>query len=279
AVITGGAWYNLTFGGISEKFLGTAMRLTYWMFLAFSLSMTLLVILLCYLTPWPLRVVLVAVYGGLYIASILYDNVDGLKIGLDTTMLRFSRASLNYYQKHGLLTRDETLSETSAPPDQTALFGHYLAMIENNLKQLEEPRDLEVANHLIASSLDQLFKISEFLLPGEKMVDRGGEYESFVKTAYSMPQEEVDQRTIFYLELIIKTLRARLRGRAAVELDAAESTLEEFKRIRAGASVGEGQASAYQPGIPQSLADHLFIQVFHQLVSLIKAHRSLFFRN
>lgn len=269
AVITGGAWYNLTFGGISEKFLGTAMSLTRWMFLAFSLSMTLLVALLCYLSPWPVAAILVLIYVGMYVASILYDNVDGLKIGLDTTMLRFSRASLNYYQKHGLLTRDETQSEFFSldKSDQIASFTYHITMLEHNLKQLEERRDLVVANHLIASCLDQLFHAIELPLSEDKKIDKGGDYASFVMTAHDMEQDQVDEKTLIYLEIAIKALEAQLEKRAEVEMDTAKSTLEEFRRIR-----------SIKP-IPQTLADHLFIQIFQQLLSLIKAHRQLFFRD
>ena len=101
-------------------------------------------------------------YAGLYVSSILYDNLDGLKIGLDTALLKFSRAALNYYQKHGLVTRhdatvdafeDDTRSATS---EEIALFTHYLEMLDNNVTQLAKERTLQVANHLIASSTNIL---------------------------------------------------------------------------------------------------------------------------
>src|SRR5207248_1127681 len=110
--ITGGAWYSVSFGGIPEKFINVALILTRLMFLSFTFSMTLLIALLCRLTPWPIGLfVLIPTYSALYVASIFYDNLDGLKIGLDTTLLKFSRATLNYYQKHGFVTRRETESE------------------------------------------------------------------------------------------------------------------------------------------------------------------------
>ncbi|HEX3528798.1 MAG TPA: hypothetical protein VH988_17190 [Thermoanaerobaculia bacterium] len=301
AVITGGAWYNLTFGGISEKFLGTAMRLTRWMFLAFSLSMTLLMALLCYLSPWPVAFVLGLIYIGLYVASILYDNVDGLKIGLDTTMLRFSRASLNYYQKHGLLTREETQQTeffTLDKSEQIALFTYHITMVEHGLEQLGERRDLNVANHLIASSLNHLFHAIEDTLSEDEKIDKGNEneYISYVTTAHEMSQNVVDEKTIFYLEKAIGALDNRLEKKnsgkeARSELASVGATLEQFKAIRASGLkvvrerdakekeklISEGKDP--ESALPQSLADHLFIQIFQQLLSLIKAHRHLFFRS
>jgi len=82
AMITGGAWYAVSFGGIPEKFISSALVLTFCMFLSFTLSMTLLMGLLWKLTPWPVGLfILFPMYAGLYVSSILYDNLDGLKIG------------------------------------------------------------------------------------------------------------------------------------------------------------------------------------------------------
>src|SRR5437660_925957 len=73
AMITGGAWYAVSFGGIPEKFISSALVLTFCMFLSFTLSMTLLIALLCKLTPWPVGLfILVPMYAGLYVSSILY---------------------------------------------------------------------------------------------------------------------------------------------------------------------------------------------------------------
>ena len=282
AMITGSAWYTLTFGGISEKFLGTAMTLTRWMFLAFSLSMTLLVALLCFLTPVVINVTLVLIYIGLYVSSVLYDNVDGLKIGLDTTMLRFSRASLNYYQKHGFLTQEETQSDMfdvtkAASSEQIALFTHHSTMLEHNLHQLEEGRNLKIANHLIASCTHQLFRVLEIPYPEGEEIDKGDQYEAYISSAHNMEQDTVDEATIHYLSIATDELKKILGGDATMnaknELLIAETMLEQFRDMREIAKCDDKSIS-----VPQELADHLFIQVFQQLLSLIKAHRHLFFK-
>src|ERR1051325_160233 len=149
AVITGAAWYAVSFGGIPEKCIGTALILTTLMFLSFSLSMTLLTALLCKLTPWPVGLfILIPVYAALYIASLLYDNLDGLKIGLDSTLLKFSRASLAYYQKHGYVIGSETGSDVYEGAEAyVPTFTHYLTMLDKNLAQLSDrEQPLPVAN-------------------------------------------------------------------------------------------------------------------------------------
>jgi len=272
AMITGAAWYTLTFGGISEKFLNVAMTLTRWMFLAFSLSMTLLTALLCSLTPWPIGwFVLAPIYVGLYVASMLYDNLDGLKIGLDTTLLRFSRASLNYYQKHGLLTRDETeadvfTSDTGASSEEIGLFSHHISMLEHNLRMMREQRPLAVANHLIASCTDHLFKVLTMSLGDSAAFGEGDEFRKYLALAHRWGQDEVDFATISYLRHAIHALRGRLGDPSGKELAVAESTLDEFERLRLET-------------VPQELADHLFVHVFQQLVSLMKENRHLLFQD
>ena len=109
AMVTGTAWYTVSFAGIPTQFQTIAIVLTRFMFLAFSMSMTLLISLLCSITNPILSIfVLIPVYVSLYIASILYDTMDGLKIGLDLSLLKMSRAQVLYLEKYNLLTPHET---------------------------------------------------------------------------------------------------------------------------------------------------------------------------
>lgn len=290
AMITGGAWYAVSFGGIPEKFISSAFVLTFCMFLAFTLSMTLLISLLCKLTPWPVGTFfLIPIYGGLYVASILYDNLDGLKIGLDTALLKFSRASLNFYQKHGLVIdrdtemdrfEDTTLSPTS---EEIALFNHYMKMLENNLAQLDRERTLEVANHLIASSTNILFNIVNLSLPRKSRVDRGEGFADYVSDAFDKDQASVDEATIGYLGMAIEALKIAMGPEAESELEFAKSDLKGFARLQERARQLEGapkETEAYQKEMAayQKMADHIFSQVFRRLLSLIHAHMDILYK-
>jgi hypothetical protein len=286
AMITGGAWYAVSFGGIPEKFISSALVLTFCMFLAFTLSMTLLIGLLCKLTPWPIGTFfLVPIYGGLYVASILYDNLDGLKIGLDTALLKFSRAALNYYQKHGYVIRsdaemdqfeDATLSPTS---EEIALFTHYMKMLENNLSQLDRERTLEVANHLIASSTDILFSIVNLSLPKASKVDKGEGFADYLSEAFNKEQAEVDSATVRYLEMAIEALKITMGPQAESVLESAKSDLKGFAKLQErerqhkGTEEEKEKEKAYQ-----KMADHLFSQVFRKLLSLIHAHKDILYK-
>lgn len=260
------------------------------MFLAFTLSMTLLIALLCKLTPWPIGAFfLIPIYGGLYVASVLYDNLDGLKIGLDTALLKFSRASLNFYQKHGLVIdrdtemdrfEDTTLSPTS---EEIALFNHYMLMLENNLAQLDRERTLEVANHLIASSTNILFNIVNLSLPRKSRVDRGEKFADYLSDAFNKDQASVDEATIGYLGMAIEALKITLGPEAERELEFAQSDLKGFTKLQERARQLEGapkKTEAYQKEMAalQKMADHIFSQVFRRLLSLIHAHMDILYK-
>lgn len=276
AMVTGGAWYAVSFGGIPEKYIGTALRLTFCMYLAFSLSMTLLTALLIALTPWPVGwFILFPMYASLYIASMLYDNLDGLKIGLDTSLLKYSRAALNYYQKKGFVTGRDTetdiFEETSEAPDRLALFTHQMNMLERNMAQLERRPPLPLANHLIASSIDILFRIIEMGSPRE--IDKGEDYDEYVAAASRMEQAPVDAKTVIYIRLAISALREALGPAANNELEAVEKALQAFTNVQARVNTELGDEGVGSGKIGQELADHLFAQAFEQLLSLLSAHR------
>lgn len=101
AMVTGGAWFAITFGGIPSKLLRTAVDITFFMFLAFTLSMRIMVSALMFITPGILWPIFLIIEIGVIVACIMYDNADGLKLGLDDTLLRHSRAALSYYVDQG----------------------------------------------------------------------------------------------------------------------------------------------------------------------------------
>lgn len=275
AMITGGAWYAVTFGGVPEKLIRTALTLTFLMYLSFTLSMTLLMGLLIKISPWEIGLfVIFPLYISLYIASVLYDNIDGLKIGLDTALLKFSRASLNYYQKHGFLTKEETQSEVfekdSAPNEgQIAMFQHYLTTLDRSLQQLQNDRDLSVANSIIASSTEILFNIIDLSLPDNRKLDRGDGFNDYLQSAYDKDQRAVDSSTATYLIIAVNALKALLDTTASNELD---SVLEKL------AILSHKKYKSGKENIEQKKADIMFYHLFQQLLSLINAYRHILFK-
>jgi hypothetical protein len=282
AIVSGAAWYTVTFGGIPEKFLSGSFTLTACLFLAFTLTMTLLMGTLMTLTTWPVAVfILVPIYLALYLAGILHDNLDGLKIGLDTSQLKFSRAALRYYQKHGLVARTEAeleLIEDHSPSltsQEIALFKHYLTMLDNNITQLERERTLEVANHLIASSTGILFGIVNLSLPRRSQIDQGDDFRSYVADAFNSDQAAVDEATVGYLEMAIEALKLSLGPEADSQLELAKADLRSFARLKGQLQSNRNpdEASGHQ-----RMADHLFSQVFRNLLSLLNAHKDILYR-
>lgn len=101
-MLLGGAWFSISFGGIPAKLIDIAMSITFWMFLAFTLAFTTMVVMITYITPpiiWP---VLWTIQLGALISCIQYDTTDGLKAGLDEAVLNHSRAALLHYRKQGI---------------------------------------------------------------------------------------------------------------------------------------------------------------------------------
>ena len=102
AFITGGAWFAITFGGVPEKLLDAALIITLWMFSAFTLSLTTMSILAYYILDgnWLILSVLLFINFAVILSAILYDNIDGLKVGLDETLKSNSQATLRYLKKY-----------------------------------------------------------------------------------------------------------------------------------------------------------------------------------
>jgi len=102
AMLTGTAWFAITFGGIPAKLLSAAFSITFWMFVSFMASLTTMFVAVSFLSPIFILPVLAIIYLGILISSIQYDTTDGLKVGLDDAILKHSRAALSYYKKQGI---------------------------------------------------------------------------------------------------------------------------------------------------------------------------------
>ncbi len=98
AMVMGGAWFSISFGGIPAKLLDLAMHVTFWMFMAFLVSLTTMFIAVAFVCPpimWP---ILAMILIGAIFSCIQYDTSDGFKAGLDEKILRHSLAALRFYK-------------------------------------------------------------------------------------------------------------------------------------------------------------------------------------
>lgn len=101
-MVMGGAWFAMSFGAIPAKLISISMSVTSWMFIAFSVSLSAMIVAVCFISPFQLWPVWLIIYLGALISCIQYDTADGLKSGLDEAMLYHSRAALIYYEKNGI---------------------------------------------------------------------------------------------------------------------------------------------------------------------------------
>lgn len=86
AFVTGAAWFAITFGGVPQRLLPLAINITLWMFAAFTVSLTTMFMSLYFILPIPIFLVFGFIVLAIVISAARYDNVDGLKAGLDEAL-------------------------------------------------------------------------------------------------------------------------------------------------------------------------------------------------
>jgi len=106
SVVTGTAWFAISFGGVQEKLLKAAIDLTKWMFAAFMLSLVTMAIAIMQVVSWPVSLVVWSIIALVIFSAITYDNVDSLKIGLDDALRRHSLTMLYKLHTDGISTVD-----------------------------------------------------------------------------------------------------------------------------------------------------------------------------
>ena len=283
-LVSGITWYTISFSGIPERFIESAMLLTGGLYLVFTFGLSAMLWLGASRLPSLILIILLLPsYLIIYFIGILYDNLDGLKIGLDTKLFRYSRASLRYYQRHGVNllggVGDSAHSTEEVPGgESTSLYMHYVTLLEKNVAQLEGGRTASVANHIIATSTDLLFRLIGLADESAPSDDR---YLSYVATSHKMTVDDVNDLTVKYVRLAIERLRVILGRAADQDIEDVEQRLREFDQVRRAALRGDalvqgpegGQAGSH---LNQTLADYLFAQVFEMLLSLVKSHRHKF---
>lgn len=104
--VTGSAWFMISFGGVPTKLLDVALIITFWIFSAFTLSLTTMLIVAYYILEGEMfiQIVILFIYICIILSAIIYDDLDGLKIGLDETLKDNSEATLRYLKKYYNIT-------------------------------------------------------------------------------------------------------------------------------------------------------------------------------
>ena len=97
-MVFGSAWFVITFGAVPARLMRMAINLSFWMFLAFVLSLEATAVVLCIALPL-LTPVLAVVFFGAYIASVKYDTADSLKLGLEPAQFQLARYGTKYFRR------------------------------------------------------------------------------------------------------------------------------------------------------------------------------------
>tara|TARA_Y100000310_G_C20690171_1_gene821678 strand:- start:2208 stop:2741 length:534 start_codon:yes stop_codon:yes gene_type:complete len=94
--VSGTAWYAITFGAIPTRFSDFAVQITAYLFCAFAVSLAAVFSAATIAIPLLSPVLVVAFYA-LYAASVQYDIVDALKIGIDEAVLEHAKIGRVYF--------------------------------------------------------------------------------------------------------------------------------------------------------------------------------------
>ena len=98
-MIMGTARFAVSFGAIPARLISFSMEITFWLFLAFKLSLTTMFLAIGIIAPPLLWPILILIYIGVDFSCAQYDTSDWLKAGLDEASLKHSRAALIYYKQ------------------------------------------------------------------------------------------------------------------------------------------------------------------------------------
>ncbi|MDW3191645.1 MAG: hypothetical protein R8G66_04750 [Cytophagales bacterium] len=274
AMITGAAWFSVSFGGIPSNYINSALLITSCMFLSFSLSMTLLVVILCAIVHISISLlIIIPIYLALYVACILYDNTDGLKIGLDETQLKYSRAMLNFHRKRGLISELETQklyfnSENVTDLSRETEKDDFVSAISNSVRSkaesLEEERKLFVANDLIADCLTELFKLVDIIEKYQLVYKEVMQFS--LDASLERDQALVDKKSLELVESFSGAL-TEINGIPQIELQRIDKDVKKLSKLLTHTDV------------EQHLIDHQFAKIFKNVVVIIDHNKYQFMKN
>jgi hypothetical protein len=263
-VVSGVAWYTISFSGIPERFSTQAMLVTGVLFFVMSVATTALMITLAQVLPWStIGFVVAPIYVAAYASAVLYDNLDGLRTAAFQPVV-FSRA-----QTYGQPQRADVVHE--APTDLTAsvdprsqVFSDLAHHLDHLLEQLAKQQHPMFANVLIADSLKELVRL--FSLTA-RPVELNADFDRLMRSAHELSIEEVNRSAVHCLRLILERFHALLGDAVVNDVVAITERLVQIEELRA-------DTSADEPPQLQALADFLFVEVFRQLVSIARANRT-----
>lgn len=109
-MVMGAGWFAISFGAVPARLIACSMSVTFWMYTAFRVSLTAMLLAIAVIAPWTLWPVILLVSVAVDFSCTQYDTADGLKAGLDEAQLKHSRAALIYYEREGI-TPDQAPSK------------------------------------------------------------------------------------------------------------------------------------------------------------------------
>lgn len=288
-VVSGVAWYTISFIGVPEKFLANAMLVTGILFLALSLSLTALFAVLAVLVPTIVTVLVLApIYIALYGAAVFYDNLDGLKAAANQALSPTSRAVQRYTLSHidhpevGGDATYQMVKETGSSHGgeiqaQSRLMNHFCDMLTQNLAKLEGHQPPAIANYLIVHSLDLLFRLLSLT---QSPIELDEDFDRLITQGQEMDVDAVNEQTVHYLRIAGERFQALIGPIIVNEMADISNRLAAIDHLRAVTSHDESDTAGTSAlRSRQELADFLFIQVFRELVSIARSHWKVLLEN
>ena len=96
--ISGAAWYSISFGAVPVKFMDFAVHITSYLFTSLAVSMASVFVAASIAVPLLSPILFIAFFT-LYAASVKFDVVDALKLGIDETLFQHAKIGRLYFQK------------------------------------------------------------------------------------------------------------------------------------------------------------------------------------
>lgn len=96
--ISGAAWYAISFGAVPVKFMDFAVHITAYLFTSLAVSMAAVLVAASIAVPLLSPILFIAFYS-LYAASVKFDVVDALKLGIDETVFQHAKVGRIYFQR------------------------------------------------------------------------------------------------------------------------------------------------------------------------------------
>ena len=94
--VSGTAWFAITFGAIPSRYMDFAIQTTAYLFTTFAFSASAVFVASSIALPLLTPIFFIA-FITLYAASVKYDIVDALKMGIDETIYKHAKVGRTYF--------------------------------------------------------------------------------------------------------------------------------------------------------------------------------------